>query len=55
MGEISQIFNAHLPFSQRKAMSLDIMRSNNDLLKNSERPLTQVKNFRLKLGFICTF
>lgn len=27
-------FNAHLPFPQRKAMSLDLMRFNDDLQKN---------------------
>ena len=31
------------------------MRFQPHFLKNRECPLTQVKNFRIKLGFICTF
>ena len=36
-------------------MSIDLMRFEPHFLKNMECPLTQVKNFRIKLGFICTF
>lgn len=48
-------FNAHLPFSLRKDMSPDLMRFDKNFSKNRECPLTQVKSFAIKLGFIWFF
>ena len=36
-------------------MSIDLMRLKPHFIKNRECPLTQVKSFAIKLGFICTF